>query len=164
MNIDFGRFGNISNVGNIAYAAQGTSMNLKSDFIAKYGNYAQNFQYIDALGNQTTKTTYPYIIAFATFVLMIITSYFTKSEEQLTEEEKQNKKKNIIRKIGKILVILFLLTAIGSVGYGAYLYFTVYLVDYGKWFASLPNEAKLSISAINSIDKLINSANSSGRR
>jgi hypothetical protein len=125
---------------------------LNIDFVTNYGSYAQPFDAIDSLGNQTFATRLPIFVSLATlFCSALLFSFGRQEYDSIT---KQYKDKTLKKKVLTVLGWLLLICTLGGFGYGIYLYFAVYMTQYAKWFESLPTEAKTSIGMIQTIQKL----------
>jgi hypothetical protein len=118
-------------------------VDIKSNFIANYGSYAQPYDALDAIGNQKFNTSWPVLLVVLSIVLMIVC--FVMGKQEVDPKTNQPIEKTNGKKIATGLAWLLLLTAVFGGGYGAYLYFAVYLPQYAKWFESLPSQAKASL-------------------
>jgi hypothetical protein len=123
------------------------TLDIKSNFVANYGSYAEPYDALDSMGYQKFNTQWPYLVAVLCLILMIIS--FSFGEQQV---EKTTGKK-ILNGLGW----LFLLCTLFGIGYGIYLYFAVYMPQYTKWFDSLPSQAKASVGMMTTLDKLTSS-------
>jgi len=125
---------------------------LKTQFIADYGRLSTNFIHIDHLGNQKLNTQWPIIVLVAGIFLAVFAYIGSKPDkDEMTGEEKE---RTSMQKFLLGLTWLFALCSVFGAGYGAYLYFAIYLPEYFKWFNSLPSDAKAKLGMITSIDKI----------
>jgi hypothetical protein len=133
------------------------ALDLKSNFIVKYGSYAQPYDALDATGSQKFNTLWPYMITVISFFLMIFC--FTYGKEEIDPKTNQPIEKTPMKKMLTNLGFLLLLCTIAGSGWGFYLYLMVYLPQKTKWFNSLPDQAKASVGMMYTLDSL-NSSNS----
>ncbi len=125
---------------------------LKTQFVADYGKLATGFVHVDPLGNQKFNTQWPILV----IIIGIILSVFAYIGSRPDKDEKtgESKERTGLQKFLLGLTWLFILCAIFGAGYGAYLYFAIYLPEYFKWFETLPIEAKGKLGMITTIDKV----------
>lgn len=135
---------------------QYSDSSIKTEFIQNYGSYASQFPALDSLGNQRS-TGYILYSVFA-FILMII--MFVVTQDKIDPVTKQTLPKttidNILTYFKYASIVLFLIT----LSYNGYMYFFVYLTQYGKWLLTLPDTAKASLLSINTLDSIIAQQNS----
>ena len=131
--------------------------NLKTNFIANFGSYAQPFNSLDPLGNQKFNTSWPIFFVVISVFLMI--AFFHYGKQIVDPATNQPIEKTTGKKILTGLAWLLLATSIFGTGYGIYLYFAIYMPQYVEWFESLPLEAKTSIGMISAMDKILSQAN-----
>ena len=132
-------------------------VDIKSNFIANYGSYAQPYDALDAMGNQKFNTSWPVLVVIVSVVLMIM--FFVMGKEEVDPKTKKPIEKTTGKKILTALAWLLMLSAIFGSGYGLYLYFAVYMPQYTKWFDSLPSQGKASVGMISAMDKLLSQTN-----
>jgi hypothetical protein len=132
------------------------TVDLKTNFVSRYGSYSMPFDSIDNLGGQTFKTQWPILVAVIGIILSVLS--FAGSSREVDPETNELKERTAMKKFLFALGWLLLLSSVFGFGYGAYLYIAVYLPQYHLWFKSLPSEAKASIGAIKTIDSLVNQA------
>jgi hypothetical protein len=131
------------------------TLDIKSNFVANYGSYAEPYNALDYMGYQKFNTQWPYLIAVVGLIFMILSFIFGKQQVDLKTNqpiEKTNSKK-ILTGLGW----LFLLCTLFGAGYGIYLYFAVYIPQYAKWFESLPSQAKANVGMMSTLDRLTSS-------
>ena len=125
---------------------------LKSQFVADYGKLSSSFQHIDPLGNQKFNTQWPLIVLIVGIILSVLTWVVSKPEKD--SETGKEKERTGLQKFLLGLSWLFILCSVFGAGYGAYLYFAIYLPEYFKWFNGLPLEAKTKLGMISTIDTI----------
>jgi hypothetical protein len=133
--------------------SQSVGLDLKSGFISDYGKYSSSYNNIDYFGNQKFNTLWPYLVLVVGIILSIIT--FIASNPTKDTKMGPPKERSSMQKLYLGLGWLFVLISVFGAGYGLYLYFTIYLPEYYKWFESLPVDAKGKLAMIESIDALI---------
>jgi hypothetical protein len=144
------------------YSLTVPTVDLKTNFISKYGSYSYPFDSIDSIGGQTIKTSWPIIMAIIGIFITVF--LFAGSQKEVDPETKKEKERTLLKQILYAFAWFSLFVTIFGFGYGGYLYFAVYLPQYGKWLNSLPSEAKISLGAINTIDNLVEQINAKNRR
>lgn len=138
--------------------SQSVGLDLKSGFIADYGKYSESYNNIDHFGNQKFSTTWPYLVLAVGIILSIIT--FVASNPTKDTQMGPPKERSDMQKFYLGLAWLCVLISVFGAGYGLYLYFTMYLPEYYKWFESLPVDAKGKLATIEAIDRLISTEKS----
>jgi hypothetical protein len=164
---------NLNNVGfNFTH---NINTDLKSQFIADYGEYSARFIHLDPLGKQKLNTLWPYLVLVVGLILAIL-CYFSSRPDKKTNDETnttqetneysklnimqkilyglQDKERNTMQKMLYGLSLFFILCSVFGVGYGGYLYLFIYMPEYFKWLDKLPNEGKIKLGMITSIDKI----------
>lgn len=131
------------------------TLDIKSNFVANYGSYAEPYDALDSMGYQKFNTQWPYLIVVVGLILMILSLTFGK--QQVDPKTNQPIEKTTGKKILTGLGWLFLLCTLFGAGYGIYLYFAVYIPQYAKWFESLPSQAKANIGMMTTLDRLTSS-------
>lgn len=132
-------------------------VDLKTNFIANYGSYAQPYDALDAMGNQKFNTSWPILVVIVSVILMIM--FFIMGKQEVDPKTNKPIEKTTGKKILTGLAWLLLLTSLFGTGYGLYLYFAVYMPQYAKWFESLPSQAKASVGMITAMDRLLSQTN-----
>lgn len=149
--------GSLGNISSLPVSFDVPSVNLKSDFINKYGSFAAPYDSIDSIGGQTFKTQWPMLASVVGIIFAVFC--FIGSAKEVDPETKQE----LERSTGKSLLLglgwLLLLSSIFGFGYAGYLYFAIYLPQYYKWLDSLPSDGKVSLGAIRTIDNLVSQIN-----
>lgn len=125
---------------------------LKTQFVSNYGNLSTGFAHIDSLGNQKFNTQWPLLVLIVGIILAILTYVGSKPEKD--EKTGKDKDRTPMQKFLLGLTWLFILSSVFGAGYGAYLYFAIYLPEYFKWFESLPASAKTQLGMISTIDSI----------
>ncbi len=125
---------------------------LKTQFVSNYGNLSTGFTHIDPLGNQKFNTQWPLLVLIVGIILAILTYVGSKPEKD--EKTGKVKDRTPMQKFLLGLSWLFILSSVFGAGYGAYLYFAIYLPEYFKWFESLPTSAKTQLGMISTIDSI----------
>lgn len=125
---------------------------LKSQFVADYGRLSSSFNHIDPLGNQKINTQWPLIVLIVGIILAILT--WVGSKPETDDKTGKEKERTGMQKFLLGLSWLFILCSVFGAGYGAYLYFAIYLPEYFKWFDGLPLEAKTRLGMISTIDSI----------
>jgi len=128
------------------------SSDLKSQFVSNYGNLSTGFAHIDPLGKQKFNTLWPLIVLVVGIILAIMTYIGSKPDKD--EKTGKEKERTGMKKFLLGLSWLFILCSVFGAGYGAYLYFAIYLPEYFKWFESLPTNAKTQLGMITTIDSI----------
>ena len=124
---------------------------LKAQFIYDYGKLSSSLTHIDSLGNQKFNTQWPIIVIIGCIILSI--TLYINSKPEKDEKTGIDKQRTNMQKFLFGLTWLFILSSIFGAGYGAYLYFAIYLPEYYKWFNSLPLDGKTRLGMINTVDK-----------
>ncbi len=135
---------------------------LKTQFVSDYGKLSANFAHIDPLGNQKFNTQWPMIVLIVSIILSVITYIGSKPEKD--EKTGKDRERTGMQKFLLGLTWLFILCSVFGAGYGAYLYFAIYLPEYFKWFDSLPMDAKTRLGMITTVDKVNSKAESNRNR
>jgi len=141
------------------------SMNLKTDFITKYGSFASGFDSIDVMGGQTFNTTWPYLASAGAFVFMLFLFYL--GSEEIDPNTNKPIPKTRMQIIYTRLGVIFFLGTLFGCGYGIYLYFAVFSPQHAMWYSKLPYDAKLELKSIHTIDNLtaqVNNNNNNNNR
>ncbi len=125
---------------------------LKTQFIADYGKLSSSFTHIDPIGNQKFNTQWPLIVIIVSIILAILSYVGSKPEKN--EKTGIDLQRTTMQKFLFGLSWLFIFCSIFGAGYGAYLYFAIYLPEYFKWFNSLPIDGKTRLNMISTIDKI----------
>ncbi len=128
------------------------SSDLKTQFVANYGKFATGFAHIDPIGNQKFNTQWPIIVIILGIILSVLA--YIGSRPDKDEKTGESKERTGLQKFLLGVTWLFILCAVFGAGYGAYLYFAIYLPEYFKWFETLPMEAKGKLGMITTIDKV----------
>jgi hypothetical protein len=126
--------------------------NLKTQFVANYGNLSTGYTHIDALGNQTMNTRWPIFVIIVGIIFAVVTWLYSKPETD--PQTGKSTERNGLQKFLLGLSWLFVFCSVFGFGYGLYLYFGVYLPEYFKWFESLPIDAKTKLGMITTIEKI----------
>jgi hypothetical protein len=126
--------------------------NLKSEFIKDYASYAAEYDAIDVMGNQTFKTTWPYIVSAIGIIVMII--FFVMGMEKVDPVTKQPIPKTTMQPIYTYIGWFLLCCSLFGFGYGLYLYFAIFSPQYNEWYDSLPSTAKIELASINQLDAI----------
>jgi hypothetical protein len=149
---------NLGKLNTSPFSIGNPTLDMKANFINKYGTLASPYESLDSLGNQTFKTYWPILVS----IVGIIVSIFcfigsAKDKDPKTQKELE-------RTTGKTILLglawFLLFSSIFGFGYGSYLYIAIYLPQYNDWFASLPIDAKSSLGSIKTIDNLVSRINS----
>ncbi len=138
-------------------ASINSEANAKTEFITKYGSYADKYDKINNLGEQ--KRIWPYLISVLLFIGIIICYIYSKEEIDKTTNEPKPKTKSqkIISYIGYVFLGLFILSILYN---GAY-YIFYYYPQYRQWHASLPAEAIPLLKKIDTLETVSNLTRSS---
>lgn len=125
---------------------------LKTQFVTDYGKLATGFAHIDPLGNQKFNTQWPILVIILGIIFSVLA--YIGSRPDKDEKTGESKERTGLQKFLLGVTWLFILCAVFGAGYGAYLYFAIYLPEYFKWFETLPMEAKGKLGMITTIDKV----------
>ncbi len=132
------------------------TVDLKANFVNRYGSYSMPYDSIDNLGGQTFKTQWPLLIGIVGVFAAIFS--FVGSAREVDPATNELKERTAMKKFLFGLGWLLLLSSVFGFGYGIYLYIAIYLPQYNQWLKSLPSEAKVSLGAIKTIDNLVSQA------
>jgi len=136
-------------------------VDLKSSFVRDYGPTTYKYNYLDSLGNQTFKTSWPLLVGVIALIIGIILIVISiKKNDKENEEKEQEQEQTTLKKILLGIGIFILIISVFGFGYGAYLYFGLYLPQYTEWFYNLSEDGKIRLSSIYTIDNLIAQNNS----
>jgi hypothetical protein len=126
--------------------------NTKVDFINKYGSYADNYDKLNNLGEQTR--IWPYIISILLLIGLIACFMYSKQEENKETGEKipRTKFKEAIYYLGYVFLVIFIISII----YNGVYYFAFYLPQYRKWYNSLPQDAINLLNTIKTLETVTN--------
>ena len=127
------------------------STNTEIGFINKYGNLSLGYKTVGPLGNQK-QTGY---IGIMVILLFILIGLFVATKDTIDPETKKVIPKTTVGKLLNYLKYGVLIMFIGSVGYSVYFYIFIYLVEYNKWFSSLPLVAKSELASINTMRNVL---------
>lgn len=137
------------------------TLDVKSNFVATYGSYAEPYDALDSMGYQKFNTQWPYLVAFVSLILMIVCFSFGK--QQVDPKTNKPIEKTTGKKLLTGLGWLLLVCTLFGTGYGVYLYFAVFMPQYTKWFESLPTQAKASVGMMTTLDRLTSSSNTNNQ-
>jgi hypothetical protein len=79
---------------------------------------------------------------------------FAKGAQEIDPETEELMEKTLGKKIFTGFGWFFLVLMFLNIGYGDYLYFFVYMVQYTKWFKSLPTDAKIRVGTTSTLDNM----------
>tara|TARA_B100000902_G_C27261509_1_gene891047 strand:+ start:342 stop:758 length:417 start_codon:yes stop_codon:yes gene_type:complete len=132
------------------YAIRAGLKQSSNAFVNSYGSYADEYNLVRPNGNQVTSVFLWILIA-----AFIIGALFAFINSRIPEDKK---KKNTSLNYLSLFLLGVLGIAVGTCGFSViylFFYWIVYKVQYFRWFASLPNEAKIAHAAMSATKSLI---------
>ena len=129
---------------------------MANSFINKYGQYAMDYPYLNALGKPSLKTNLPligfFVLLVLSFIIILLSSPKSNVENEIQEEIQQIPERTTGQKIVLYLGLLLMFVGFGSLGLYGFLYVFKYLPEKAEWFTSLPPAAQMA--AVNFIGKM----------
>jgi len=119
-------------------------------FVNSYGSYADKYSLVRPNGNQVTSVFFWVLIG-----AFIIGALFAFINSKIPEDKK---KKNTSLNYLSLFLLGVLGITVGTCGLSViylFFYWIVYKVQYFKWFASLPNDARIAHAAMKATKSLI---------
>ena len=119
-------------------------------FVSDYGSYADGYSLVRPNGSQVT-SVFLWILIGA----FLIGGLFGFINTRIPDEKKN---KNTSLKYLSLFLLGVLGLAVGTCGFSIiylFFYWIIYKIQYFKWFASLPNEAKIAHAAMKATKGMI---------
>lgn len=119
-------------------------------FVNSYGSYADKYSLVRPNGNQVTS-----VFLWVLIGAFIIGALFAFINSKIPEDKK---KKNTSLNYLSLFLLGVLGITVGTCGLSViylFFYWIVYKVQYFKWFASLPNDARIAHAAMKATKSLI---------
>lgn len=115
-------------------------------FANQYGEYAEGFDMINSIGSPSLKAMTPLFVFFVSLIIGIV--MIVKSQPPKPMAEQPPVERTSTQQILKgVSTAFFIFSVLSLIVYGI-VYLFYYLPQYKDWFDSLPNEAKLQITAM----------------
>jgi hypothetical protein len=127
----------------------------KIEFINKYGNFANNYKGLNALGEQ--KYVWFYILIFISLFAGIVLNHLSKPKlDENNKPKERTISENLLLYSSYGCAIIFIFSII----YSGYMYFGMYLPEYNDWFSKLPQDAKVELNKIHAYNSIANYSHS----
>ena len=121
-----------------------------NEFINSYGSYADKYSLVRPNGNQVT-SVFLWILIGAFLIGVLFAFINSKIPED--KKKKSSSFKYLSLFLMASLGILFVTCGFSTIY--LFFYWIVYKIQYFKWYASLPNEAKIAHTAMKATKHLI---------
>jgi hypothetical protein len=131
------------------YVLENSIKNSKVNFINKYGNYANNYNKLNSLGEQ--QSVLFYFIPILSSILTIYLFFISREEKDI---DNKPIKKTFLKQILRLLAWIILGISITSFIYSGYIYLFLYKPQYKEWFKKLPGEARNELKILNNLNNV----------